>query len=122
MSVSPIVLIVDDDFHTAQLFKMIVERAGYDGLTALDAQEAITLLNEKRPALVLLDLGLPGMNGLELIKYIRAQEALSHTRILIVSAYTDMIARARRSSADDYLIKPISNTQLISKIKALLEK
>jgi DNA-binding response OmpR family regulator len=122
MSVSSLVLIVDDDFHTAQLFKMIVERAGFDGLTALDAQEAIILLNEKRPALVLLDLGLPGMNGLELIKYIRAQEALSHTRILIVSAYTDMIARARRSNADDYLVKPISNTQLISKIKALLEK
>jgi len=122
MFVAPLVLIVDDDFHTAQLFKMIVDRAGFESLTALDAQEAITLLNERRPDLVLLDLGLPGMNGLELITYIRAQEALAHTRILIVSAYTDMITRAKRSSADDYLVKPISNTQLIAKINALLGK
>jgi len=120
--VAPLLLIVDDDFHTAQLFKMIVDRAGLDSLIALDGQEAITLLNEKRPDLVLLDLGLPGMNGLQLIQYIRAQEALSHTRILIVSAYTDMITEARRGSADDYLVKPISNTQLIAKIKALLEQ
>ena len=122
MFVAPLVLIVDDDFHTAQLFEMIVVRAGFESLTALDAQEAITLLTERRPDLVLLDLGLPGMNGLELITYIRAQEALAHTRILIVSAYTDMITRAKRSNADDYLVKPISNTQLVAKINALLDK
>lgn len=117
-----LVLIVDDDFHSAQLFKMIVEREGYEGFTALDAQDAIALLNERVPDLVLLDLGLPGMDGLDLIKYIRARDALAHTRILVISAYTDMIARAQRTSADDYLVKPISNTQLLTRIKALLEE
>ncbi len=118
---TPLVLIVEDDHNTAQLFDTILARAGIATRMASDGNEAVALLEELHPDLVLLDLGLPGMDGRQMVAFIRNHPQLEKTRIVIVSAYVDLIHEVRHSGADRYLAKPISPTQLIQIVKELLD-
>ncbi len=116
------VLIVEDDYNTAQLFETILARAGIPSRMAADGNEAAALLKEFVPDLVLLDLGLPGMDGRQMIEFIQSDPRLKKTRIVIVSAYVDLIHEVRHYGADRYLTKPISPAALVLIVKELLNK
>ena len=93
--------------------------AGYVPVVTGDPEEALVLLNEQRPELALLDLVLPGSDGIELMKKITESQDIP---IVFISAYghEDTIARALDNGAADYLVKPFSPTELAARVRAVL--
>lgn len=115
---SPKLLIVEDDAAIRRLLRVAAERGGYTVDEAAIAREALSLLNIARPDAVLLDLGLPDRDGLELIQSIRAKGAA----LIVVSARTDTSEKvaALDLGADDYLTKPFDTEELLARLRTAL--
>jgi two-component system, OmpR family, KDP operon response regulator KdpE len=99
------ILVVEDDAHIRRLLKATMQRAGHDVVEAADARQALALLDIERPDIVLLDLGLPDRDGLELIEPMRRRSAAT---LIVVSAREDSAEKvtALDLGADDYVTKP----------------
>ncbi|CAN5521294.1 two-component system response regulator KdpE [soil metagenome] len=115
MPIAAKVLIVEDDAHILRLLRVAVERAGYQAATAGTAREGLSLLDIDKPDIVLLDLGLPDRDGLELIQLIKARGA----SVIVVSAREDTAEKvaALDLGADDYLTKPFDTEELLARIR-----
>jgi DNA-binding response OmpR family regulator len=122
MTTTPRILIVEDDAHIRRLLRATVERAGYRAGEAATAREGLSLLDIDKPDLVLLDLGLPDRDGLEVLKELRA--AHIHVPILVLTARDAVEARvaALDLGADDYLVKPFAFAELVARIGALARR
>lgn len=112
------ILIVEDDAHIRRLLRATMQRAGHDVAEAADARAALALLDIEKPDVVLLDLGLPDRDGLELIGPIRQRSAAT---IIVVSARDDSAEKvaALDLGADDYLTKPFELAELEVRLEAL---
>ena len=119
MSNDPLILIVDDEIAIRRLLRAALERASYKIKEATNGREAIDMVVSEDPALVLLDLGLPDRDGLELIPLIRKQ---SQSSILVVSARdaTDEKVAALDLGAADYVTKPFDTDELLARVRATL--
>ena len=115
------VLAVDDDPHTLRYLHDVLAQSGYSPIVTGEPEEAVRLMEEERPQLALLDLMLPGTDGIELMKSIRET---ADVPIIFLSAYgqEDLIARAFDMGAADYLVKPFSPTELSARIRAALRR
>ena len=115
------VLAVDDDPQALRYVRDALASAGYTPVVTGDPQEALRLVGEEKPDLVLLDLMLPGTDGIELMKDILGA---SDVPVIFVSAYgrDELIARAFDMGAVDYVVKPFSPTELAARIRAALRK
>ena len=115
------ILAVDDDPQTLRHVRDALTKAGYTPVVTGDPEEVSRLMAEEEPRLVLLDLMLPGSDGMELMKEIRE---VSDVPVIFLSAYgqEETIARAFENGADDYVVKPFSPTELVARIKAALRK
>ena len=115
------ILAVDDDPQTLRYVRDALTKAGYTPVVTGDPEEVSRLMAEEEPRLVLLDLMLPGSDGMELMKEIRE---VSDVPVIFLSAYgqEETIARAFENGADDYVVKPFSPTELVARIKAALRK
>ena len=113
------ILIVDDEPQIRRLIHSALDRAGYDVTEAQNAREAMDRLRAERPAIMLLDLGLPDRDGLELVPLIKQQ---SDTVLIIVSAResTDEKVAALDLGADDYLAKPFDTDELLARVRVAL--
>lgn len=113
------ILIVEDDAHIRRLLRATMQRAGHEVAEAADARAALALLDIEKPDVVLLDLGLPDRDGLELIGPIRQRSAAT---IIVVSARDDSAEKvaALDLGADDYLTKPFDTDELLARIRATL--
>lgn len=113
------VLIVDDEQHIRRLLRNTLERAGYEVGEANSAKEALETLARIRPDVVLLDLGLPDRDGMELVPIIRKQ---SDATLLVVSARdaTEEKVTALDLGADDYVTKPFDTHELLARVRAAL--
>lgn len=119
MNIKPVVLIVEDDKTIRNFMRISLETQGYKVVETADGMNAMTLFYSHQPDVILLDLGLPDMDGLELITKIRQ---ISMVSILIVSARgreRDKI-EALDLGADDYLTKPFSVAELMARIRVAL--
>ena len=118
---TPHILVVDDDPKTLIHVRGILEEAGYRAFVTADPEEVPRLLETHLPDLVLLDLLLPGMDGIELMKSL---PALSDRPVIFLSGYgrDETIARALEVGAVDYVVKPFSPTELVARIEAALRK
>ncbi len=116
------VLVVDDEVGALTLIGIMLERGGFEVLKARDAYAALDLLKTVVPDLIILDVMMPGMDGIELCSCIRAMPATQDTPMLILSARGDpeSIERGMAAGANDYLQKPILHHDLISKIHELI--
>ncbi len=115
------VLVVDDDTKTVELVKLYLSRDSYRVLTAYDGIEALRLAREGHPDLIVLDLMLPGMDGLEVCRTLRAE---SDVPIIMLTARTtdeDKLT-GLGLGADDYVTKPFSPRELVLRIKAILRR
>lgn len=115
------VLLVEDDPAIAQLLTLLLTREGYDVRTAGDGATAFAALAERPPDVVLLDVNLPGMNGLEICRRLKREP---RTRLTPIVLLTGNIAREQRiagldAGADDYLTKPIDAQELLVRIRSL---
>ncbi len=117
------VLIVEDEESILLSLEFLLTKEGYAVSTARDGQAALRALETGAPDLVLLDVMLPLIDGFELCRLIRANPALRHTRIMMVTARgrEPEIARGMALGADAYVTKPFSTRDLMDRIRALLD-
>ncbi len=115
------ILVVDDDPHTLRFVRDALRTAGYAALVTGDSDELASLIRTERPALVLLDLVLPGTDGIELMQQV---SELADLPVIFISAYRrdETIARALELGAADYLVKPFSPTELVARVRAALSR
>ena len=115
------VLIVEDDPAVARLIRLYLARAGYEVLVAEDGAEGLSLALERRPSLVVLDLNLPGMDGIEVCKRLRTESDVS---IIMVTARVEEEDRLSglNIGADDYVTKPFSPRELVARVNAVLRR
>jgi DNA-binding response OmpR family regulator len=116
------ILIVDDEIGALTLIGIMLERGGFNVLKARDANSALSVLEENNPDLIILDVMMPGMDGIELCQVIRKRDATIKTPVLILSARGDAesIIRGIEAGANDYLPKPILHHDLVSKVRSML--
>lgn len=115
------VLIVDDDRTARETVVSMLEGEDYDLQLAKDGMEALQILEELQPDVVLLDIMLPGMDGFEVCRRIRATPQLAEVPILMLTALDDRdsLIRALESGADDFLSKPVDRRELIARVRTI---
>jgi len=115
------ILVVDDDVKTVELVKLYLNRDGYRVLTAYDGIEALHLARESHPDLIVLDLMLPGVDGLEICRILRTE---SDVPIIMLTAMTTDHDRLTGLDlgADDYVTKPFSPRELAARVRAVLRR
>jgi two-component system phosphate regulon response regulator PhoB len=119
-----LVLVVDDEPHIVALVAYHLAKAGYRVTTATNGTDALALANRERPALVVLDLMLPGMSGFEILRKLRARDHTRDVAVLMLTARREEPDRIEGLSlgADDYLTKPFSPQELVLRVKAILRR
>jgi DNA-binding response OmpR family regulator len=115
------VIVVDDDVRTVELVKLYLNRDGYKVLTAYDGIEALRLARESHPDLIVLDIMLPGLDGLQVFRALRAE---SDVPIIMLTAKTTEQDRLTglELGADDYVTKPFSPRELAARVRAVLRR
>jgi len=121
MAAMPTILIVDDEPKIVALARDYLEHAGYAVLAAGDGPAALQAIRTRRPDLVVLDLGLPGMDGLDVARAVRRDSALP---IVMLTARDDELDKVLglELGADDYLTKPFSPRELVARVRAVLRR
>jgi CheY-like chemotaxis protein len=109
------ILCVEDIRATQQMLTFVLTKAGYEVIMADDGHQGIEKAKAWRPALILVDMMLPGISGAEVIRHLRADTLCKDVPILVLSAYEDeaLIEEARAAGADDYLPKTIVPKELV---------
>lgn len=118
------ILVVDDDAKIVRLVRTYLERDGFIVVTAADGPAALDAIERHAPALVVLDLMLPGLDGRAVIRAVRRDEESGHTPILVLSARSSTLDRIAglEDGADDYLPKPFSPAELVLRVKSILRR
>lgn len=121
MSSGQVLLVVDDDAHIRQVISFALTKAGYAVVEAGNGREALTRYHDSRPALVILDIVMPEMDGLDVCREIRAQ---GRTPIIFLSSRDDEIDRivGLEIGGDDYVTKPFSPRELVARVGAVLRR
>ena len=119
----PKILVVDDDHEILKLIAMLLRRIGAEAWTFEDGESAMKHLNQTMPDLIILDLMLPDVDGLQLLQAVRAQDRFSHVPVLILSAKADAdtIREGLDLGADGYITKPYIANTLIDKVRLMLQ-
>ncbi len=115
------VLVVDDDLALAEMLGIVLRNEGLDVVHVADGSLAVETFRQSRPDLVLLDVMLPGVDGIEICRRIRAESGIP---IVMLTARTDTldVVVGLESGADDYVVKPFKPTELIARLKARLRR
>jgi EAL domain-containing protein (putative c-di-GMP-specific phosphodiesterase class I)/CheY-like chemotaxis protein len=114
------VIVVDDDHSIRRLFRIALERAGFDVLTASNGRRALEIARQSPASVMLLDLHMPGLDGIETLRMLRSEPGLRTMPVILVTGSmieADRIGALDRG-ADDVLIKPVSVTELVARIRA----
>ena len=121
---TPYVLVVEDEDALATLLQYNLEKEGYDVTVAGDGEEALILVEERQPDLVILDWMLPKVSGIEVCRRLRARPEIRNVPIIILTARGEETDRIRGldTGADDYVVKPFSMTELTARIRAVLRR
>jgi DNA-binding response OmpR family regulator len=116
------VLVAEDEESILASLEFVVRAAGHDVRLARDGEQAIAALAEYRPDLVLLDLMLPKASGLEVCRAVRADPALSATKVLMLTARggSNDVSRGLSAGADAYMVKPFSTRELGERVREML--
>ena len=120
--VKPTIMVVDDDNSARMLMNLMLSRAGFSVALCIDADDALERLNSVEPDAYILDVNMPGMNGVLLCQTLRARENSATKPILLLSARKEpgIVEKGMAAGADDYIVKPVMNLDLIQKIRDLL--
>jgi len=115
------ILVVDDDDRTVETVSMYLAHAGFEVITCSDGTRAVELVRQQAPALMVLDLMLPGLNGFEVCREVR-QESAVPIIMLTARATEDDTLKGLGLGADDYLTKPFSPRELVARVQAVLRR
>jgi CheY-like chemotaxis protein len=119
-----LILIVEDNPQSLKLVRDILQAKGYQTLEAETGEEGVRLARERQPALILMDIQLPGINGIEALRRLRADPVTSSTPVIAVTASVMTQDRSRIMAAgfDGFQSKPISVNQLLAAVRDALDK
>lgn len=118
------ILVVDDERHILELIQYNLQEAGYDVRTADTGEQALQMVQQRHPDLILLDLMLPGMDGLAVCSALKRDHATASIPVMMLTARGDEIDKVLglEMGADDYVVKPFSVRELMARVKALLRR
>lgn len=118
------ILIVEDDKNISKLVKFNLEKASYDCAIAVSGEKALEALDDRSADLIILDIMLPGMDGYEICRAIKAKEKLKNIPIIMLTAKGEEVDRivGLELGADDYIVKPFSPRELVLRVKAILKR
>ena len=117
----PTILIVDDEPKIVQLARDYLERAGYAVITAGDGGAALAAARSARPDLIVLDLGLPGSDGLDVTRHVRRESNMPIIMLTARGEESDKLV-GLELGADDYMVKPFSPKELVARVRAVLRR
>ena len=117
------IVIADDEEHLGYMIKFKLERSGYEVIWKLDGRQALESIREERPALVILDVMMPGLTGFEVLETLKADAELKHIPVVMLTARSQEsdIVRGLELGAADYMIKPFRPAELLARIKRLIQ-
>lgn len=118
------ILVVEDDHDIAQLLALSIRKAGFEVLTSENGYEALSLVRQHQPDLLVLDLMIPGIDGFEVCKELKRDPKTAELPIIILTARGEEIDRiiGLELGADDYVVKPFSPRELLLRIRAILRR
>jgi len=118
------VLVIDDDLQIITFIKFVLEKNGYEVVTANSGVEGLKLIDKEKPDIVLLDVMMPGMNGYEVLKNIRENSDTKELPVIMLTALGmgEDFEKAVNSGANWYIVKPFKPQHLIERIELLLSK
>lgn len=118
----PLVLVADDDPLIRELIQFRLERSGYEVVIAEDGDQALKIARERSPDLAVLDVMMPGLNGYEVTRSLRADEETKRIPVILLTARVQEadVAQGFDAGADDYLTKPFSPQELRARVQAIL--
>lgn len=118
----PLVLVADDSMTILAMVSSRLERSGYEVVTAVNGEEALRLARERKPLLAVLDVEMPGLDGYEVARQLRADDDLASIPIVLLTARAGEaeIATGFAAGANDYIVKPFSPQELQHRIERLL--
>ena len=113
-----VILIVEDDFKSRKLFRDLLEFGGYTTLEATDGKEGVEIAVERKPDLILMDIQMPVMDGLEATEILKADEKTCEIPIIALTAYAMKgdEERMREAGCDGYMAKPVDTREFLKKI------
>jgi len=119
-----LILVADDDPDIRDIVSFRLERAGYETAQAANGDEALNMALERPPALCILDVMMPKVNGFELVRELRGNETTQGIPVLMLTASVQDkdVARGFEIGADDYLKKPFNTNELLARVAALLRR
>ncbi len=125
MSQQGTIVVVEDDTHISDLVDMLLRAEGFRVLQANAGEKGLEIIEREKPRLAILDVGLPDIDGLELVRRLRAVPgAVAQTPLIMLTARDGEIDRVLglELGADDYITKPCSNRELVARVKAVLRR
>jgi DNA-binding response OmpR family regulator len=118
------IMVIDDQEDILDMVKLILEEAGFVVLTMLSGHEALQLIYREKPNLILLDIMMPDLDGLELLKILKIEESTAGIPVVMLTAKVEARDKmaAMRDKAADYICKPFQPQELVDRVKAVLGK
>ena len=122
MKTPPLILIVDDNLTNLDILQARLEAHNYKILTATDGKAGLAMAKEKQPDLILLDIMMPKMDGIEVCQHLRADSSLPFMPIILVTAKADPkdVVAGLEAGGDEYLTKPVDHAALVARVKSML--
>jgi CheY-like chemotaxis protein len=117
---APRILVVDDEPDNCELLELLLAWEGFAVVTACGGAEALALVAQQPPDLILLDVMMPGMTGFEVVATLKGQPGTKHIPVIMVTAMEDPRARAEGVGADGFLRKPLDREDLVRHVRQLL--
>ena len=119
----PKILVVDDEPDVVRLVEFRLQREGFEMLTAGDGRSALDLLQTEKPDLIILDIMMPLMDGMEVLRQIRSRRGTSRIPVIMLTAKTASVTvdEARQLWVSDYVMKPFDPEKLVAKVKKALK-
>jgi CheY-like chemotaxis protein len=116
------ILLVDDSATVLMMEQMLLQNSGYEVVVAKNGQEGVLKAKSEQPDLILLDVVMPKMDGIEACRLIRAQDDTAHIPIIMVTTRSEAnnVEACFKNGCTDYVNKPINNAELIAKVKSVL--
>lgn len=116
------ILLVDDSATVLMMEQMVLNNHGYAVVTAKDGQEGVLKAKSEQPDLILLDVVMPKMDGIEACRVLRAQPETAHIPIIMVTTRSEAnnVEACFKNGCTDYVNKPINNAELVAKVKSVL--
>ena len=114
------ILVVDDERVIRDILHDVLVNEGYDVVLASNGEEAVKLAKRENPRVILLDIKMPGVNGIEVCKRLKAEEKTSSIPVVMISAFGEHKREAVDAGAEDFLSKPFSLVEIFTRVRSIL--